>query len=149
MHELEKLKEMLCKELESFGSKGELSAGSLDTIDKLAHAVKNLCKVIEMTEEEYSSRGGSYRNSYDGSYDGGSMRYSREGSNAGGGSYARGRGRGARRDAMGRYSREDNYSRTDDLEQMVESIRSMMQDLPQDVQKDAKMFVQKLEQQMM
>lgn len=147
MHELEKLKEMLCKELESFGSKGELSAGSLDTIDKLAHAIKNLCKVIEYSEDqEYSSRGGgSYRNSYDGSYEGGGgMRYSRDG----GGSYARGRSRNARRDSMGRYSREDNYSRTDDMQEMVESIRSMMQDLPQDVQKDAKMFVQKLEQQM-
>ena len=150
MHELEKLKEMLCKELESFGSKGELSAGSLDTIDKLAHAIKNLCKVMEYAnEEEYSSRGGgSYRNSYDGSYDGG-MRYSRDGSSSDGGSYARGRGRNARRDSMGRYSRESEYSRTDDMQEMVESIRSMMQELPQDVQKDAQKFVQKLEQQMM
>ena len=40
----------------------------------------------------------SYRGSYDGSYDG---------------SYARGRGRNARRDAMGRYSR-DGYSRNYD-----------------------------------
>lgn len=145
MHELEKLKEMLCKELESFGSRGELSAGSLDTIDKLSHAIKNLDKILKADEGEYSSRGGSYRGSYDGE---GSMRYS-EGSMASGGSYARGRGRNARRDSMGRYSREDGYSRTDDMEQMVTSIRSMMQELPQDMQRDAQRFVEKLEQQMM
>ena len=153
MHdELKNLRQMLCKELKEFGNKGELSAGSLDTIDKLSHAIKNLDKVIEMSEsEEYSSnRNGSYRGSYNGSYDGdGSMRGSYEGSMASNGSYARGRGRNARRDSMGRYASDAGYSRADDMEQMVESIRSMMQDLPQDMQKDAQRFVEKLEQQTM
>lgn len=80
MHELYELKEKLCKELKKYGSK-ELSAGSLEVVDKLAHAVKNLDKIIMAYEDEdYSSR--SYRGSYTGgSYDGGyssRRRYSRE-----------------------------------------------------------------------
>ena len=79
MKELYELKEKLVDELKEYGKK-EMSAGSLDVIDKLAHATKNLCKVIESMEEGYSGRG-SYRgrnrdsmgryssdNSYEGSY---------------------------------------------------------------------------------
>lgn len=113
MHELYQLKEKLLDEMKKYSSK-DMSAGTLEVVDKLAHATKNLCKVIE--DMEYSERGGSY-----GSYGGGS---SREGSYGRGGSYARGgsydyarggdmsmdggsyaRGRSAKRDSMGRYSR--------------------------------------------
>ena len=52
MHDLYKLKDMLVEELKEFGKKGELSTGSLDTIDTLAHATKNLEKVIECEEDE-------------------------------------------------------------------------------------------------
>lgn len=113
MHEIYELKEMLLKELEEYGKKGDLSAGSLEIVDKLAHSVKNLCKVIEdMEESDYSSYGGGmpYRgNSYDSDR-----------------SYARGRGRNARRDSMGRYSSE-GYSRTGDL---AEQVRELMRDAP-------------------
>ena len=65
MDELYDLKEMLCEELKKYGSK-ELTAGSLEVVDKLAHAVKNLDKIIEA--DEYSNRSyegeRSYRNSY-------------------------------------------------------------------------------------
>ena len=137
MHEIYKLKEMLMKELEEYGSKGELSGGSLEVIDKLAHAIKNLCKIIEAAEEEDhsmmgNSRDSSYRNNYN-------M----------GGSYARGRGGNTRRNRMGRYSSEPGYSRNEGIEEMIESIRGMMQELPQDAQRDAQRFVQKLEQEMM
>lgn len=170
MHEIYELKEMLMKELEEYGRKGELTGGSLEVIDKLAHALKNIDKVIEakeMEEEEYSMEGGSYER--------GGNSYARGGSGGGGqggggssrNSYARGRGRNARRDSMGRYSsegrerrysreggmnrysREGGYSRAEDMEDMVESIRSMMGDLPQEVQRDAQKFVQKLEESMM
>lgn len=154
MHELYELKEMLCKELEEYGRKGEMTAGSLDVVDKLAHALKNLDKIIEAKEDEdgYSmvensyrggsgaggGGGGSYRSSYArgrkrdsmGRYSGESRRYSREG-------------------GMNRYSREGGYSRADEMESMVESIRSMMGELPQEVQRDAQRFVQKLEENMM
>ena len=85
MKELYELKDKLMDELKSYGKK-EMSAGSLDVIDKLAHATKNLCKVIESAEEE----------------EGYSNRYSRTNS------YARGRGKYAKRDAMGRYSSDGN-----------------------------------------
>ena len=49
MEELYKLKEMLCKELEEYGSKGEMSTGSLEVVDKLAHTIKNLDNVTENT----------------------------------------------------------------------------------------------------
>lgn len=46
MHRLEELKERLCEELEEYGTR-EMTAGSLDVIDKLAHAVKNINKIID------------------------------------------------------------------------------------------------------
>lgn len=72
MNDLNKLKEMLVKELEAFGKNGSLSKTSLDTIDKLAHATKNVAKVIECCEQDnysnamnrYSSEGRSYDNGY-------------------------------------------------------------------------------------
>ena len=80
MHELYNLKDMLTKELEEYGSKGELSGGSLEVVDKLAHAIKNLDKIIECDDEEYSRgydmRHGSYARRSAGRY---SRRYSRDG----------------------------------------------------------------------
>ena len=149
MHELYELKERLMKELNQYSSE-ELSAGSLEVIDKLTHAIKNICKIIEAAEdEEYSSRG-SYNMGSRYSREGGGSRYAYEGGQGGGysreGSYAR--GRNARRDSMGRYSREGGYSRADGMDSLVEEIRSMMGELPQNVKQDAQRFVQKLEQEM-
>ena len=70
MHELYELKEKLMDELNEYARK-EMSAGSLDVVDKLAHTIKNLCKIIEDVEQ-YSEEGGSYAGG--GSYEGGSMR---------------------------------------------------------------------------
>lgn len=136
MSELYDLKEMLCSKLAEYGKKGELTSGSLDIIDKLAHATKNVGKIIEMSDEGFSEE-----NRY--SYNGG--RYSREGSYRGG-SYARGRGRGARRDSMGRYTRQDGYSRTENIEDLAESVREMMGELPEEVKRDAQKFLQKLDE---
>ena len=131
MHELYELKDKLTKELEEYGSQ-EMSSGSLEVIDKLAHAIKNICKIIESSEDEEYSERGSYRMSRNrGRYDWG-KNYTRDGSYA----------RGQRRNAMGR------YSRTDGMEGLVEDIRGMMQELPQNIQQDAQRFVQKLEQSM-
>lgn len=151
MHELYELKEKLMKELEEYG-KQELTAGSLEVVDKLSHSIKNICKIIESyeMEEGQSMRGGGNRYAYEGGQGGGN-RYSREGNRyayEGGGSYARGRGRNAKRDSMGRYSAEGGYSRTDGVEELVENVREMMQELPQNLQMDAQKFIKKLEQEM-
>lgn len=147
MHELYEIKEMLMNELKQYSNnKGELTSGTLEVVDKLTHSIKNICKIIEAyEEEEYSSRG----------YEGGS--YARGRSYARGGrgngsyayddmSYARGRGRNARRDSMGRYSRE-GYSM--DSGEMVENLRELMQDAPNDqIRMEMQKLVQKMEQQM-
>lgn len=130
MHELYELKDMLCKELKEYGEKGELTAGSLDTIDKLAHAMKNLDRVIESYEEDGEYSGRSYPDGMGGSYARG--RYSREGR-----SYARGR-MNARRDSMGRYSRDDG---------MIEELRDLMKDAPNEaIKRDIQRLVDKMEQ---
>ena len=134
MHDLYRLKENLVKELEELG-KQDLSKSSLDTVDKLAHAAKNVAKVIECCEEDeysnamgYSRRGGySRRMSYaDGrSYaNDGSDNYVRpDGSYRDGGmSYARGRGAGAKRDSMGRYSRAEDETIMQ-LEQLMDTAQ--------------------------
>lgn len=145
MHDIMNLKEMLMDELSEYGRKGEINAGSLQAIDTLAHATKNLCKIIEDAEEdEYSgayggrssyARGGRGRSSYDG------MMY--EGDSSYGSSYARGRGRNARRDSRGRYSRE--YSRADAMEEMTEQLRGMMEQAPDE---KTRMGIERLMQQM-
>lgn len=147
MQDLYALKEMLCKELKNYGKKGELTAGSLDVIDKLTHALKNLNKVIEKIEEEqYSGRSydGSYRGSY--AYENGSMSnggsYARSMDDGSYGSYARGRGSGARRDSMGRYA-SAGYSRNNDL---VMELRELMQDAPDErTRMELEKFINKME----
>lgn len=130
MKELYELKDMLCEELKTYGKKGELSAGSLDIVDKLAHALKNVEKVIECSEDEYSgnmyadgngmNRGGSYRRSYDN-----------------GRSYAR-----RRRDSMGRYA-SDGYSRHDD---MIGELKYLMQNAEDDhTRMEFQKFIDKME----
>lgn len=107
MQALYELKDILMSELEEYGKKGELTGGSLEIIDKLCHAIKNLDKIIWCCEEDgYSGRNinMSYRNSY----------------RDDGRSYARGR------DSRGRYSRS-SYSRHGDLAQRV---RGMIAEAP-------------------
>ena len=136
MHDLYKLKDNLVKELEDLG-KQDLSKGNLDTVDKLAHAAKNVAKVIECCEKDeysmamgggYSRRGGySMRDSYaDGDLRAadGIRNYVRPDGSYADSSYARGRGAGAKRDAMGRYSSEggvDEHTK-EELRKMIERL---------------------------
>ena len=60
MNELHELKERLVDELKDYG-KRDLTGSTLDMIDTLAHATKNVCKIID--DEGYS---GNYPYSYDG-----------------------------------------------------------------------------------
>ena len=54
------LKKMLCKELDMIvqESRGELSKGDLDTIDKLTHSIKSLVTIMAMEDSGYSYDGG-------------------------------------------------------------------------------------------
>ena len=127
---MHKIYEYLCDELKTLEKKAEsgqgLSMSEIEYLDKLTETKKNLLK-IEMLEEdsEYSNAdGGNYtmRNSYRGSY-------GRDGRGSyDNGSYARDRGRGARRDSIGRYSSE-GYSRAEDFKMELEDL---MQSAPND-----------------
>lgn len=105
MHEL---KEMLCEELERFAREGELTAGSLETIDKLTHSIKSIATIMAMEDSGYSR---DYVDKYRGA------------------SYAQ------RRDNMGRYSRRggnyarrrNGYSRDEEIDKMVEKLEKMME----------------------
>lgn len=93
MHTYYDAKDMLKKELDEIVKKGEMSAVSLDTIDKLLSSIVHACKIIMY--EEYAEDGYSYADANMDMND-----YS----------YARGRGSNAKRDSMGRYSSEGRYS---------------------------------------
>lgn len=140
MHELYELKEKLCEELEKYGGQN-ITAGTLEVVDKLTHSIKNLDKIIEAKEEdEYSMNGGSYAYARGGNQGGGgSNRSYRGGSYA----YARGRGRNARRDRMGRYSSEDGYSMDGE---MVSELYELMEEAPDEkTKKEFQKFIQKIE----
>lgn len=61
MDKLYELREMLCDELDKITSKGELTAGSLETVDKLTHSIKSIDTIMAM-DGGYSNdmRGNSY-----------------------------------------------------------------------------------------
>ena len=147
MHYMETLKDLLCAELEDYAEKGKkankMSAGDLEAIHKLTDTVKNILK-IDMLEEEsgysedgrYMGEGRIYGTSYESGY-----------SERGGSSYARGRGRYAKRDSMGRYSRDDGmmyrggmrggYSRDDGKHYMMEQLEEMMEEAEKPAEKEA------------
>ena len=115
MHYMHDLKDLLCAELEDFAEKGKksgkMSMGDLESIHKLTDTVKNILKIDLMESDEGYSENGHYMGEgriYGTSYESG---YSERG----GSSYARGRGRYARRDSMGRYSRDGGMSYDDDM----------------------------------
>lgn len=132
---MHKLREMLMKELEPFEKKSQLSMSDLDKVHKLTDTVKNLDK-IEMLEDGGYSEDGRYMGEgriYGTSYDDGT-------------SYARGR-RNAKRDSMGRYSRDGGYSEENrggrgssnrgysyggysykDKDEMIEHLHEMMEE---------------------
>ena len=107
---MHKLYEYACDELKELeqkaDEKGGLSSAEMDYANKLTELKKNILKIEMLEDEGYSAE---YR-------DDRSMRSYRRG----GGVYAR------RRDSMGRYSRAEAK------EEMVEQLRDMMHNAPDD-----------------
>ena len=144
MHYMHDLKDLLCAELEDYADKGKksgkMSMGDLDSIHKLTDTVKNILKIDLLESEEGYSEDGHYMGEgriYGTSYDDGMRR-------GVGYSYARGRGRYAKRDSMGRYSRDDGYmrrdggySREDGKAYMMEQLEDMMEDAEKPTEKEA------------
>ena len=143
MHYMHDLKDLLCAELEDFAEKGKkagkMSMGDVEVIHKLTDTVKNILK-IDMLEEETGY-------SEDGHYMGEGRIY--------GTSYARGRTR-AKRDSMGRYSRDGGrysydddmsyarsrgyrggYSRDEGKRYMMEQLQDMMEESEKPAEREA------------
>ena len=148
---MHKLIEYICDELEELERKadkgGKLTMSEIQYGDVLAHFKKNLLTGDAMMEgeEEYSNTSGN--------------------------SYARGRGRNARRDSMGRYSREserdnqgclyrggqgggsyrggsyDGYSREGAKEELVMQLREMEQDADEESRRMIKKWIKQVEEQ--
>ena len=153
MHEeMYDLFEKLCGELCEYGKK-ELTQETLKTIDTLAHAGKNILKIMEGCGE---MEGGSYMY-----YDedprttamGGSMR----GSYRNGGSYGHGAYRmSGKRDSVGRYSRNNGgsheggngmmsnngYSRGNNV---TDGLRELMYAAPPEMQGEINRLIKKLD----
>ena len=156
MHYMHDLKDLLCAELEDYAEKGKksgkMSMGDLESIHKLTDTVKNILKIDALKEELGYSEDGRYMGDgriYGTSYDDGIRR---EGSY----SYARGRGRYAKRDSMGRYSSRSmsydddmsyarggmggnrgGYSRDDGKRYMMEQLEEMLEEAEKPAEKEA------------
>lgn len=121
-HELEEVNEKIRKA-------GGMSAGDLETVDKLSHAMKSIKTTIAMMESDdgyshgYMPRYGTYRDDRTGM------------------TYARGR----KRDSMGRYTREGGYSYADSMDGIIEEMRGMMNGLPEEKRREVQRFVDKME----
>ena len=125
MRKMEELKDMLCEELDKITKKGELSAGSLDVIDKLTHSIKSIDTIMAMEDAE-----GEYSYEYSG---------------ARGGRGNRGNSNARRRDSMGRYSRDDRYdmrggnsdgySRDGEMESLKADLHEMLEDAQSEEQR--------------
>ena len=127
---MDKLINFVCDELEDLERKvskdGKLSMAEVQYMDTLAHAKKNLMKGEEMSADGYS--GMMYPRYY------GDDRMDER-------SYARGRGR--RRDSMGRYSSRGYSMAADD---MMDELRELMEKAPDDMTKrEFKKFIDKIE----
>ena len=148
MHYMHDLKDLLCAELEDYAEKGKksgkMSTADIQLIDTVLNSVKNIYKIDKYKEEvegysedgHYMGEGRIYGTSYESGY-----------SERGGSSYARGRGRYAKRDSMGRYSRDDGmhyrggmrggYSRDDGKHYMMEQLEEMMEEAEKPAEKEA------------
>lgn len=144
MHELYKLKETLCKELEEYGERTQLDKSSLEIVDTLAHALKNLDKVIESKEaDEYSEAMSRTNMSRDGM-----SNYSRGTIEDGMGhyhwpNYTR---YSERRSMEGGRGNSYRYSRDYSGNDMVDKLREMMDEVQDDgTRNDLRKLISKME----
>lgn len=93
MADMRRMEERICDEIDKIAEKG-LTTGNLETAYKLIDMYKDLKTVSAMDEAGYSE----------------TMAYENYPMSMNGNSMARGRGRYAKRDSMGRYSNEDGMS---------------------------------------
>ena len=143
--------ETISRELEDANEKirkaGGMSAGDLELVDKLSHALKSIKTTIAMMEsEDEGGYSGRYMPRYGYAYNDG--RSYADGTMVNGDSYGgmsnAGR-RNAKRDSMGRYTRDGGYSYADSMESLLDEMRGMMGGLPEEKRREVQRFVDKME----
>ena len=132
---MHKLIDYICDELEEIEHKaekgGKLTMQEIQYADMLAHLKKNI-----LTSDAMMDADGEYSNE--------------------GGSYARGRGSNARRDSMGRYSRDGyrmtdggmyrGYSRDDAKHDMLTQLRDMEHDADDESKQMIRKWIKQVEE---
>lgn len=147
MEHLDGILKLVDSEFEAVEKNGKFrSREEIESVGKLVDIVKDYYCILEYEEE---MGGDDYSGAY--MYDRGMNRTGHGGSYNDGGSYARGR-RNARRDSMGRYSRNsyrggmDGYSRADKQE-YIESLRDMLDTAPdENTRQSLKRMIDQMEQ---
>ena len=94
-------------------SNGDITGGDLEYVDKLTHALKSVKTTMAMMDAEDGYSRDGYSRDYGTQYMPSNRKYM---------GYSNARGRYARRDAMGRYSRG--------AEEMIEQVRDLMDKAP-------------------
>lgn len=116
-------------------SNGDLTGGDIDYVDKLTHTLKSIKTTMAMMDSEGYSHDGGYGMSGNYGRGGNSGRYYPY--------YSGARGRGAKRDSMGRYSKGRGYSGDDD---MIEQLHELMEQAPDDrTRQEFQKFISKVE----
>ena len=147
MRTLHELCEVISRELEDVNQKirsagGSMSAGDLELVDKLTHALKSIKTTLAMMEsEDEGGYSGTYmmpRYAYN---DGRS--YARRYSDGYGG-MTHARGRVTNPTGRNQYSRE-GYSYADDMSGLLDEMRGMMDSLPEEKRREVQRFVDKMD----
>lgn len=148
---LHKLCKALMEELDEYSKKIEksdgMSAGDLEAVDKLSHALKSVKTTIAMmgAGEEDGGYSGHYMPYWGMSRAGGRGGFNRgDNYNRNGGSYARG---GQNNNPMGRnqYSRDGYSYAEEDMMEIIEEIRGMMDSLPEEKRRKVERLIMELE----
>ena len=105
MHKIHELKERLMHELGGFADK-DITTGNLATVDTLAHAVKNLCKIIESADGDYDDR-----------------------------EYSSRRGMSYRRDSRGRYASRYSNANDEMVDKLTELMETAPEEMRGDIQR--------------
>lgn len=114
-------------------SNGDLTGGDTEYIDRLTHTLKSIKTIMAMMDAEGYSGGYGMSGNY--GRGGNSGRYYPY--------YSGARGRGAKRDSMGRYSKVRGYSGDDD---MIEQLHELMEQAPDDrTRQEFQKFISKVE----
>ena len=125
MRTLEKLRDMLCDELDEYAGKKDMSTADLEKVHVITDTIKNIDKICIMDEGGgYSQAGdweamGRMNGTYSRNYDRGNS-YANRGEHYVRGHYSRARGR----DSMGRYSRDGGEDLLEHVEKMMDEAET-------------------------